>query len=86
MNKPEPTGTGAGPGGMDFGGMADMLRGMTGGGSEGGGNPDLAGLLNNPMMKQMAQQMMANGGIEKMMQNPKVAEMVGHSLFGRSSS
>ena len=65
---------------MDFAGMADMLRGMGGGGPEGeGGGGGLGGLLNNPMMMQMAQQMMANGGLERMMQNPTVANMVGHS-------
>lgn len=61
----------------DLGGMADMLRGMGGGaGGAGGGMPDLASLMNNPMMMQMAQQMMANGGVERLMQNPAVANMV----------
>lgn len=74
---------GPGPGGMDFGGITDMLRGMSGGGpgegGGGGGMPDLSGLMNNPMMRQMAQQMMANGGLERLMQNPSVANMVGRS-------
>ena len=65
--------TGAGEG-AGAGGLADMLRGMGGGG--GGGMPDLTGLMNNPMMAQMAQQMMANGGLERLMQNPSVADMV----------
>ena len=56
-----------------MGGMADMLRNMGGGG---GGMPDLASMLNNPGMMQMAQQMMANGGLERMMQNPALANMV----------
>ena len=78
---------GAGPGGMNLGGMADMLRGMTGGGpggeaGEAAGAGGLGGLLNNPMMMQMAQQMMANGGLERLMQNPSVANMVGHSSSG----
>ena len=65
------TGSSTGPG------MADMLRGFGGGGAPGaGGMPDMAGLLNNPMMAQMAQQMMANGGMTRMMQNPAVANMV----------
>ena len=65
---------------MDLGGIADMLRGAGGGGpgGEGEGGGGLGGLLNNPMMMQMAQQMMANGGLERMMQNPSVANMVGH--------
>lgn len=70
---------------MNFGGMADMLRGMGGGpGGEGGegGAGGLAGMLNNPMMMQMAQQMMANGGMERLMQNPAVANMVGRSPSG----
>lgn len=54
---------GAGPGGMDFGAMADMMRGMGGEGGPGGAG-GLAGLLNNPAMMQMAQQMMGNGGLE----------------------
>jgi small glutamine-rich tetratricopeptide repeat-containing protein alpha len=33
----------------------------------GGGMPDLASLMNNPMIMQMAQQMMANGGLESLM-------------------
>lgn len=72
---------GTGPGGMDLSGMADMLRGM-GGGGPGGGNPDLAGLMNNPMMAQMAQQMMANGGLERLMQNPSVANMMNRVQSG----
>ena len=65
---------------MDLGGMAEMLQGMGGGGPGGaGGAGGLAGMLNNPMMMQMAQQMMANGGLERLMQNPSVANMVGHS-------
>lgn len=38
--------------------------------------PDLASLMNNPMMAQMAQQLMANGGLERLMANPSVANMV----------
>jgi len=58
-------------------GIPDMLRGFGGGGAPGaGGMPDMADLMNNPMMAQMAQQMMANGGMSRMMQNPAVANMV----------
>jgi len=53
--------------------MADMLRGMGGGG--GGGMPDIASIMNNPQMMAMAQQMMANGGLANLMQNPAVANM-----------
>ena len=45
------------------------------------GMPDLAGMMNNPMMMQMAQQLMANGGLERLMQNPSVANMVRRHSF-----
>ncbi|KAG1715804.1 hypothetical protein ID866_1380 [Astraeus odoratus] len=62
-------------------GLADMFRNMggaggPGGGAGGGGMPDLAGLMNNPMMMQMAQQLMQNGGLERLMSNPTVADMM----------
>ena len=72
-----PAAPAAGAGGM--GGMADMLRnmGMGGGaGGAGGGMPDLASLMSNPALMSMAQQMMSNGGLERMMQNPNIANMV----------
>jgi small glutamine-rich tetratricopeptide repeat-containing protein alpha len=61
-----------------LGGLADTLRNISGGGGAGGagGMPDLAGIMNNPAMMQMAQQMMANGGLERVMSNPTVANMV----------
>ncbi|KAL0572569.1 Small glutamine-rich tetratricopeptide repeat-containing protein 2 [Marasmius crinis-equi] len=72
---------GAGAGGTpNMAGMADMLRGMGGGGA--GGMPDMASLLNNPQMMQMAQQMMANGGLANIMQNPAVADMMGRVQQG----
>ena len=42
----------------------------------GGGASDLASFMNNPMMMQMAQQLMQNGGLERLMSNPTVANMV----------
>lgn len=65
--------TGAGGAGGGLGGLPDMLRNM---GGAGGGMPDLASLMSNPMMMQMAQQMAQNGGLERLMQNPSVANMV----------
>ena len=65
----------------NFGAMADMLRGM-GGAGRGGGMPDLASLMNNPQVMQMAQQLASNGGLANLMQNPAVANMV-LSLFIR---
>lgn len=52
----------------------DMMRGMGGGGA--GGGPDLASLMSNPMMRQMAEGLMKDGGLERLMQNPAVANMV----------
>ena len=52
-----------------------------------GGMPDLAGLMNNPMMMQMASQLMQNGGLERLMSNPSVANMVWLSyLFFQSQA
>lgn len=58
-------------------GIADMLRNMGGSGAGGGGGmPDIASMMKNPMMMQMAQKMMENGGLEKLMENPSVMNMV----------
>jgi small glutamine-rich tetratricopeptide repeat-containing protein alpha len=69
----------AGAGGM--GGMADMLRNMGMGGG-GGGMPDIASMMQNPQLMAMAQQMMANGGLERMMSNPAVANMMNQMQNG----
>lgn len=73
---------GAGAGGM--GGMADMLRnmGMGGGAGGGGGMPDIASMMQNPQLMAMAQQMMANGGLERLMSNPSVANMMNRMQSG----
>lgn len=63
---------------MDWSQMANLMGGMGGGG--GGGMPDIASLMNNPRMMEMAQQMMANGGLEQLMQNPAIRNMVCTSL------
>ena len=47
-----------------------------GGGGGGGGMPDIASMMQNPMYMQMAQQLMANGGMERLMENPALANMV----------
>lgn len=69
----ERSAAGAGAGG---GGLADLMAGLGGGARGAGGMPDLAAMMENPMMMQMAQQMMANGGLERLMSNPSVANMV----------
>ena len=53
-----------------------MLGNMGGAGAGAGGMPDLASMMQNPMMMQMAQQLMANGGLERLMSNPSLANMV----------
>ncbi|CAL1696240.1 unnamed protein product [Somion occarium] len=78
---------GGAPGAGGLGNMAEMLRNMGMGGAPGapgggGGMPDLASLMNNPQMMQMAQQMMANGGIERLMSNPNVANMMNRMQGG----
>ncbi|KAF2108471.1 hypothetical protein BDV96DRAFT_260056 [Lophiotrema nucula] len=71
-----PGGAGGGTGMPDLSGLASMLGGGGGGGAGGGGMPDLAGLMNNPMMRQMAQNLMSNPDMmSNLMNNPRVAEM-----------
>uniref|UniRef100_A0A7S0T8X4 STI1 domain-containing protein n=1 Tax=Erythrolobus madagascarensis TaxID=708628 RepID=A0A7S0T8X4_9RHOD len=45
------------------------------------GMPDLGGLLNNPMMAQMASQMMSNPNIQQMMSDPNIMQQA-MSMFG----
>ena len=61
------------------GGMPDLssLAGMLGGGG-GGGMPDLSSIMQNPMMRQMAQSMMSNPDMmNNLMNNPRLREMAG---------
>ncbi|KAI8936407.1 hypothetical protein NX059_012562 [Plenodomus lindquistii] len=71
-----PGGMGGGGGMPDLSSLAGMLGGMGGGGGGGGGMPDLAGLMQNPMMRQMAQNLMSNPDMmNNLMSNPRIAEM-----------
>ncbi|KAF5392487.1 hypothetical protein D9757_002204 [Collybiopsis confluens] len=74
---------GAAGGSPDTSNMAEMLRGMGGGG---GGMPDIASMMNNPQMMAMAQQMMANGGLANLMQNPAVSDMMNRVQSGQMPS
>lgn len=67
---------GGGAGGMpDLSSLAGMLGGMGGGGG-GGGMPDIAQMMNNPMMRQMAQSVMQNPDmLSGLMNNPRIAEL-----------
>ena len=68
-------------GGEGAGGMPDLssLAGMFGGGGAGGGGggmPDIGQLLQNPMMAQMAQNIMKDPAqLQAMMQNPQIKAM-----------
>jgi small glutamine-rich tetratricopeptide repeat-containing protein alpha len=48
--------------------MADMLRGM-GNNAGGGAMPDIMSMMQNPQLLAMAQNMMANGGLENLWAN-----------------
>lgn len=68
----------AGGGGMpDLSGLASMLGGGGGGGG-GGGMPDISAMMQNPMIRNMAQSVMQNPDmLRNMMSNPQVAQMMG---------
>ena len=75
----EAPGAGAGGGMPDLAGLASMLGGGAGGG--GGGMPDLSSLMQNPMMRQMAQNLMSNPDMmNNIMNNPQLRNMA--SRFG----
>jgi small glutamine-rich tetratricopeptide repeat-containing protein alpha len=62
------------------GGMPDLssLAGMFGGGGAGGGGgmPDFSQMMNNPMMRQMAENIMSNpDALNNLMSNPRIREM-----------
>ena len=61
----------------NLGGISDILQGMGMGGPGGGGMPDIASMMRNPQLMAMA----ANGGLESLMQNPAVANMVCSESF-----
>ncbi|KAG8852335.1 hypothetical protein FRB91_006589 [Serendipita sp. 411] len=86
--EPDPSGLSSrgagGSGGGGGGGFADVLSSLGGGGAAGGGPGgfDLASLMQNPALMSMAQQMMANGGLENMMRNPAINNMMNRLQTG----
>jgi small glutamine-rich tetratricopeptide repeat-containing protein alpha len=67
------------------GGLPDLgsLAGMFGGGGGAGGMPNLSEMMNNPMMRQMAQNLMSNPDmLNNLMSNPRVRQMA-DQLGGR---
>ncbi|KAL7421900.1 Small glutamine-rich tetratricopeptide repeat-containing protein 2 [Cryptotrichosporon argae] len=80
--EPPRAGAGSGAGGMpDLSSLAGMFGGG-GAGAGGGGMPDLASMMQNPQMMAMAQQMMANGGLERLMSNPTLRRMADNMQNG----
>lgn len=68
------------------GGMPDLssLASMFGGSGGDGGMPDLSQMMNNPMVRQMAQQVMQNPDmLNSMMSDPRVAQMAERFGGGR---
>jgi small glutamine-rich tetratricopeptide repeat-containing protein alpha len=81
------TGSAASPpppaGGMpDLSSLLGSLGGAGRGGAGGGGGPDLSGLLNNPMLMNMAQQMASSGAFNDIMNNPRMREMAQQMMSG----
>ncbi|KAK7532632.1 hypothetical protein IWX49DRAFT_552784 [Phyllosticta citricarpa] len=75
------TGGAGGAGGFpDLAGLSSMLGGGAGG-QGGGGMPNLSELMQNPMMRQMAQNLMSNPeAMQGLLNNPRLREMA--SQFG----
>jgi len=48
------------------------------------GNMDLAGLMNNPEMMAMAQNMMKSGALDKMMKDPNMMNMMSSMMGGNT--
>ncbi|KAG0309332.1 hypothetical protein BGZ98_003447 [Dissophora globulifera] len=70
-------GAGAGAGGLPAG-FPDLSA--LGGGA--GGMPDLASLMNNPALMNMAQQMMQSGALNSLMSNPAMQQMAQRMMSG----
>lgn len=66
-------GGGGGSGLSGLGNLASLLGG--GGGGGGGGGFDIASLMSNPALMNMATQMMQSGALNDIMNNPNVTEM-----------
>ncbi|KAG6817632.1 hypothetical protein H0H87_006260 [Tephrocybe sp. NHM501043] len=69
---------------VDGGGDAGGGRGShgAGGGAAAAGMPDLASMLSDPSLNAMAQSMAQNGGLERLMQNPAIANMMNQLQAG----
>lgn len=79
--------TRAGPGGAggapDLSSLAGMFGGAGAGGGAGGGMPDLASLMNNPMMRQMANNLMQDpSALQNILNNPSLRNMMNQSQGG----
>ena len=74
----ESTGPAPAEGSGGAAGFDEVLRSLGGGAGGGGGTGglDIASMLQNPMLQNMAQQLMQNGGLENLMRNPALSNMV----------
>jgi small glutamine-rich tetratricopeptide repeat-containing protein alpha len=72
------TPAGGAGGAPDF---SEVLRSLGGGGGGSGGNIDLASMMQNPMFMNMAQQLMQNGGLDGLMSNPAINNMVRRLVY-----
>ncbi|KIM34136.1 hypothetical protein M408DRAFT_325639 [Serendipita vermifera MAFF 305830] len=78
---PPPAARGGGGNAGAGGGFDDVLRSL-GGGAGGPGGLDIAGMMQNPAIRNMAQSMMANGGLENLMRNPALSDMMNRVQSG----
>ncbi|KAG9321327.1 hypothetical protein KVV02_006244 [Mortierella alpina] len=76
-------GAGAGPGaGAGAGGLPPGFPDLSALGGGAGGMPDLAGLMSNPALMNMAQQMMQSGALNSLMSNPAMQQMAQRMMAG----
>jgi hypothetical protein len=83
-NSQPPPPSGAPAGGMpDFSFLLGSLGGSGRGAGAGGGMPDLAGLMNNPMLMNMAQQMTSSDAFNDILNNPRMRELAQQMMTGQ---
>ena len=69
---------GSGAGGAGMPDLSSLLGGLGGGGGGGGSMPNFGEMMNNPMMRQMAQNVMQNPDMmSNIMNNPQLRQLAG---------
>ncbi|KAJ2928833.1 hypothetical protein H1R20_g8119, partial [Candolleomyces eurysporus] len=82
-----PAGSGSARGANNLNDILGTMGNLAGaGGPGGGGMPDLASLMSNPAIMQMASQLASNGGLESLMQDPNIANMAARFQNGQMPS